>query len=73
MGGALHQSDKVTRLDLADLSSGCKHVFWRIISGLVLKLTISLESHEDEQTCHLNLGGLETLPAVRSARVTASN
>jgi hypothetical protein len=41
MGGALRQSDKVTRLDLADLSSGWKHVFWRIISGLVLKLTIN--------------------------------
>ena len=41
MGGALRQSDKVTRLDLADLSSGCKHVFWCIISGLVLKLTIN--------------------------------
>jgi hypothetical protein len=39
----------------------------------MLKVTISLESHEDEQTCHLNLGGLETLPAVRLARVTASN
>ena len=45
MGGALRQSDKVTRLDLADLSSGCKHVFWCIISGLVLKLTINLDSH----------------------------
>jgi hypothetical protein len=41
MGGALRQSDKVTRLDLADLSSGCKHVFWCIIRGLVLKLTIN--------------------------------
>ena len=41
MGGALRQSDKVTRFDLADLSSGCKHVFWCIISGLVLKLTIN--------------------------------
>jgi hypothetical protein len=29
------------RLDLADFSSGCKHVFWCIISGLVLKLTIN--------------------------------
>ena len=41
MRGALRQSDRVTRLDLADLSSGCKHVFWCIISGLVLKLTIN--------------------------------
>src|SRR6516164_10552443 len=37
MRGALRHSDRVTRLDLADLSSGCKHVFWCIISGLVLK------------------------------------
>jgi hypothetical protein len=41
MRGALRQSDKVTPLDLVDLSSGCKHVFWCIISGLVLKLTIN--------------------------------
>ena len=41
MRGALRQSDRVTRLDLADLSSGCKHVFWCIISGLVRKLTIN--------------------------------
>ena len=27
----------------------------------------------DNRKCHLNEGGLETLPAVRSARVTASN
>ena len=55
------------------LPSGQKRVFSWIINGLMLKVTISLELHEDEQTCHLNLGGLETLPAVRSARVTASN
>ena len=48
-------------------------VFSWIINGLMLKVTISLESYEDEQTCHFNRGGLETLPAVRSARVTASN
>jgi hypothetical protein len=28
---------------------------------------------EDNPPCHSNEGGLETLPAVRSARVTASN
>jgi hypothetical protein len=55
------------------LPSGQKRVFSWIINGLMLKLTISLESHEDDQTCHLNLGGPETLPAVRSARVTVSN
>jgi hypothetical protein len=55
------------------LPSGQKRVFSWIINGLMLKVTISLESHEDEQTCHLNLGGLETLPAVQSARVTASS
>jgi len=53
--------------------SGQKRVFSWIINGLMLKMTINLESHEDEQTCHLNLGGQETLPAVRLARVTVSN
>jgi len=28
---------------------------------------------KDNSPCHSNEGGLETLPAVRSARVTASN
>ena len=43
-------------------------IFSRIINGLMLKVTINSELHEDEQTCHLNLGGLETLPEVRLAR-----
>jgi hypothetical protein len=62
-GAVAAEPDEISRLLL----------FSCIINGLMLKVTISLESHEDEQTCHLNLGGLETLPAVRSARVTASN
>ena len=41
MRGALRQSDKIRALTLPNLSSGCKHVFWCIISGLVLKLTIN--------------------------------
>jgi len=65
---------KLLSLVLAGLRpSGQKRVFSWIINGLMLKVTISLESHEDEQTCHLNLGGQETLPAVQSARVTVSN
>jgi hypothetical protein len=49
MRGALRQPDKVTRLDLADLSSGCKHVFWCIISGLVRKLTINWTDIKDNR------------------------
>ena len=44
-----------------------------IINGLMLKVTISLESHEDEQTCHFNRGSQATLVEGDLARVTASN
>ena len=62
-----------TLIWIETLPSGQKRVFSWIINGLMLKMTISLELHEDEPTCHLNQGGLETLPAVRSARVIASS
>ena len=48
-------------------------MFRWIINGLMLKVTISLESHEDEQTCHFNRGSQATLLEDNLARVTVSN
>ena len=48
-------------------------MFSWLINGLMLKVTISLESHEDEQTCHFNRGSQATLVEGDLARVTASN
>src|SRR5215475_5707360 len=55
------------------LPSGQKRVFSWIINGLMLKVTISLESHEDEQTCHFNRGSQATLAEGDLVRVTVSN
>src|SRR5262249_18287541 len=55
------------------LPSGQKRAFSWIINGLMLKVTIRLESHEDEQTCHFNRGSQATLVEGDLARVTASN
>ena len=58
---------------IESLPSGQKRVFSWIINGLMLKVTISLDSHEDEQTCHFNRGSQATLVEGDLARVTASN
>ena len=48
-------------------------MFSWIINGLMLKVTISLESYEDEQTCHFSQGSQATLVEGDLAHVTASN
>ena len=74
MGGALRQSDKVARLDLAELVIGLQarillHHQW-ISAQTDNKLGTDIK---DNLPCPSNEGGQETLPAVRSARVTVSN
>ena len=64
---------KIPHRWIETLPSGQKRVFSWIINGLMLKVTISLESHEDEQTCHFNRGSQATLAEGDLVRVTVSN
>ena len=77
MNGRSSVPDDRTHCGLARSGTGpCtrhQHGFSRMINRLMLKMAISLGTHEVKPECHFNRGSQATLVEGDLARVTASN